>query len=62
MVSLTAISIRRDDEASDDDGPCVWDASNGGGAKEQEALQLSGVEEEGTGGGPAGDSEFSDNN
>ena len=58
MVNLTSISISRDDETRDDDGPWDEEAGNGGGAEEQEALQLSGIEDEGSGGVPAGNAEF----
>jgi hypothetical protein len=59
MVSLTPISISTDDTTSDDGGRWVEEAcGNVGGAEEQEALQLSGVEEEGTGGASAGDADI----
>ena len=55
------LDISTNDETSDDDGPWIGEASDCGGAKEQEALQLLEVEGEGTGGALAGKAEFSDN-
>ena len=43
MVSLTLISISTDDKTSDDGRSWVEEACDGGGAEEQEALQLSGL-------------------